>query len=149
MSDDDKPVASEKAVAEQVGETTEDQIERAVADARSHPASDAARAAMQDPSEHAGAADTSAADDPAGENPDEMAGDIGVSSGATTTDHPQPHGAKDVSPGRHDAPDPANEDLDSPENYRNRMWDGPMRLEETQPDPIEDEKTRRENIKPD
>ncbi len=146
---EETPNESEKAVTDQVGKVADDQIERATADARSHPAAEAAREAMQEPSQHGGAAEQQESIDPTGGGSDVLAGDMGASSAATTSTHPETIAARDVSPGTHDAPDPSTEDAEPPEDYRNPSWDGPMRLEEPQPAPIEDEKSRRENIKPD
>ena len=143
------PNESEKTVTDQLGEVAEDQIERATVDARSHPAADAARAAMQDPSRHGGAGEQQGSIDPTDGGSDALSGEMGVSSAATTSTHPETHAARDVSPGSYDAPDPATEDTDPAEDYRNRSWDGPMRTEEPRPAPIEDEKSRRDNIKPD
>ena len=143
------PNESEKTVTDQLGEVADDQIERATADARSHPAADAARAAMQDPSRHGGAGDQQSSIDPTSGERDALAGEMGVSSAATTAEHPQTHAARDVSPGSYEAPDPATEDTEAGSDYRNRSWGGPMRTEEPRPAPIEDEKSRRDNIKPD
>ena len=143
------PTESEKTVTDQLGEVAEDQIERATVDARSHPAADAARAAMQDPSRHGGAGDQQGSIDPTEGERDALAGEMGVSSAATTATHPETHAARDVSPGSYDAPDPATADSEPPEDYRNRSWDGPMRTEEPRPAPIEDEKSRRDNVAPD
>ena len=75
---------------------------------------------------------------------------MGVSSAATTSDHPRTDGTQDVSPGSSKAPDVATEESGpDAEDYDNKSWGGTMRVSgEPRPAPIEDEKSRRDNIDP-
>ncbi len=148
---DDEPSKSEQAVTEQHGEVSDDPVERATADARSHPAADEAREAMEPPSRHDAVPWDNRDGNPSSTGPEGLEGDMGVSSAVTTPQHPHTDGARDVSPGSYDAPDPAT-DATGPEaeDYDNKMWDhGTMRVSgEPRPAPIEDEKSRRENLDP-
>jgi hypothetical protein len=148
---DDKPSESEKAVTQDLGEVSDDQIERATADARSHPSAGAAREAMEDPAAHEAIPFENEAGNPSSTGPEGLEGEMGVSSARTTPDHPRSDGARDVSPGEYDAPDVATDDPEPPEaeDYTNKSWGGTMRVSgEPRPAPIEDEKSRRDNIDP-
>lgn len=148
---DDKPSESEQAVTEDLGEVSDDQIERATADARSHPTARSTGEAMQDPSSHEGVPFENEATNPSSTGPEGLEGDMGVSSAASTPQHPRTDGTLDVAPGSHDAPDVAT-DAEGPaaEDYENKSWGGTMRVSgEPKPAPIEDEKSRRDNTKPD
>lgn len=150
MPDDDKPVESEKAVTEEHGEVAQDQIARATENARSHPSAESTGEAMQDPRQHEAVPFEQEATNPSSTGPEGLQGDMGVSSAVTTPDHPRTDGARDVSPGPYDAPDVAGEDGPEAEDYTNKSWGGTMRVGgEPRPAPIEDEKSRRDNIKPD
>jgi hypothetical protein len=150
MSDDEKPSASERAVTERLGEVSDDPVERATADARPHASAEAADEAMQAPSEHEAVPFDNRASNPGSTGDHGLAGDTGVSSGWSTPGHPDTEGVRDVSPGAHDAPDVAT-DAPAPEaeDYDNKSWGGTMRVAgEPRSAPIEDEKSRRDNIAP-
>jgi hypothetical protein len=151
MPDDDKPSESEQAVIKDLGEVSDDQIERATTDARPHATAESTQEAMEDPRSHEAVPFENEAANPNSTGPEGLEGDMGVSSAATTPQHPRTDGALDVSPGSYDAPDVAT-DADGPEaeDYENKSWGGTMRVSgEPRPAPIEDEKSRRDNIKPD
>src|SRR5688572_26139840 len=99
MPDDDKPAESEKAVTEDLGEVSEDQIARATENARSHPSAQSAGEAMQDPASHEPVPFENEAGNPSSTGPHGLEGDMGVSSAATTAHHPRTDGTQDVSPG--------------------------------------------------
>ena len=147
---DDEPSQSEQTVTKNLGEVSEDQIERARVDARPHASAESTAEAMQDPRSHEAVSFENEAGNPSSTGPEGLEGDMGVSSAATTPQHPRTDDAKDVSPGPYDAPDVAT-DAEGPEaqDYDNKSWGGTMRVSgETRPAPIEDEKSRRDNIKP-
>jgi hypothetical protein len=150
MSDDNKPPESERAVTETLGEVSDDQVERATADARSHPAADAAREAMEDPARHEDVPFDNRESNPGSTGPEGLEGDLGASSARTTAQHRRTDDARDVSPGSYDAPDVAADEAGpEAEDYENKSWGGTMRVSgEPRPAPIEDEKSRRENVKP-
>jgi hypothetical protein len=152
MSDDarDRPVESEKAVTESLGEVPDDQIARATAHARPHPSAEAARDAMEDPANHGDIPFDNRASNPGSTGDHGLAGDLGASSGRRTADHPETEHVQDVSPGTYDAPDVATDDSGpEAEDYDNKSWGGTMRVSgEPRPAPIEDEKSRRDSIDP-
>jgi len=151
MADEEKQPESEKAVIEAHGEVEDDQVVRATANARSHPAADAAREAMEDPAEHEPVPEDEHASNPGSTGLPGLDGDLGVSSERTTPHHQRSNDTQDVSPGSYDAPDVAGQDPDAPdsEDHTNKSWGGPLRTGgEPKPAPIEDEKLRRDNIDP-
>lgn len=148
--DDEQPNPSEQAVTDEHGEVAEDQIRRATENAREHPSAASVGEAMQDPASHQEVPFDEHAANPSSTGPEGLEGDMGVSSGRTTSAHPRTDGTQDVSPGSFDAPD-VSTDGPAPEqeDYDNKSWGGTMRVGgEPKPAPIEDEKVRRDNIDP-